>query len=48
MNLIEMVRKLLALVLEYVPHDLAQQLLTEEAVKRQNAIADTLEGAKFG
>lgn len=48
MNVIDIVRKLLGLILDLVPHTVASQLLTDEAVRRQNAIADAVEAAKFG
>lgn len=47
-SVIDLARKLLALVLDLVPHEVANQLLTDEAVRRQNAIADAAEAAKFG
>lgn len=40
-------RKLIELVLDLVSPDEAAQLLTEEAVRRQNAIADAAEVGKF-
>jgi hypothetical protein len=45
---IDLVRKLLSLVLDLVSPGVAQQLLTDEAVRRQNAIANAAEYAKFG
>lgn len=48
MDAINVVRKLVGLILDIVPKDVAQQLLTEEAIRRQNAIADGAEVAKFG
>lgn len=48
MNALDIVAKLLGLVLDIVPHTVAQELLTKEAIKRQNAIADMAEVAKFG
>jgi hypothetical protein len=45
---IELVRQLIAIVLSLVPKEVAEQLLTDEAVKRANAIADGAELAKFG
>lgn len=48
MDVIDVVRKLIGLILDLVPHDVAKQLLTDEAVRRANAIADTAEAAKFG
>lgn len=35
-------------MLDLVPHETAAQFLTDAAVRRQNAIADQLERAKFG
>ncbi len=46
-TIIDIARKLIALVLDIVPKEVADQLLTDEAVKRQNAIADGAEWAKF-
>lgn len=48
LDVVDLVRKLLALVLDLVPKDVASQLLTEEAIRRQNAIADGAEAVKFG
>lgn len=48
MNALDIVVKLLGLILDLVPHTVAQELLTKEAIKRQNAIADAAEAAKFG
>lgn len=45
---VDLVRKLVGLILDLVPKDVAQQLLTEEAIRRQNAIADGAELVKFG
>lgn len=47
MNPLDIVRKLVALILEFVPHEVAAQMLTDEAVRRQNAIADAAEGVKW-
>lgn len=44
---LDLVRKLLSVILDLVPKDVASQLLTEEAIKRQNAIADAAEAVKF-
>lgn len=41
-------RKLLDLVLDLVPHDEAAKLLTDAAIRRQNAAADVAEATKFG
>lgn len=45
---LDIARKLLGIVLDLVPEEHARELLTEEAVKRQNAVADAAELAKFG
>lgn len=45
---IDVVRKLVSAILDLVPEEQAAQMLTEEAVKRQNAVADAAELAKFG
>lgn len=47
MNALDIVRKLVSLILDLVPKEVAQHVLTEEAVRRQNAIADAAELAKF-
>lgn len=47
-DVIDIVRVLVKAILELVPVDVAQQLLTDEAVRRANAIADAGEVAKFG
>lgn len=47
LDALDLVRKLIAIVLDLVPPDVASQLLTDEAVKRQNAIADAAEAVKF-
>lgn len=44
---IELARKLVGLVLDIIPRTVAEQLLTEEAIKRQNTIADLAEAVKF-
>lgn len=44
---LDIARRLIALVLELVPKDVAEELLSEQAVRRQNAIADAAELAKF-
>jgi hypothetical protein len=48
MNALQVVEKLVGLVLDLVPHMVAQDILTKEAIKRQNAIADSAEAIKFG
>lgn len=45
---LDIARRLLDLVLDLVPHEEASKLLTEAAIKRQNAAADLAEIAKFG
>jgi hypothetical protein len=47
-TIIDIARKLIALVLDIVPKEVAEQLLTDEAVKRQSRIADLAEFQKFG
>jgi hypothetical protein len=42
------VRKLLDLILDLVPVDVARQALDDAAVRRANTIADAAELAKFG
>ena len=44
----EVARALVGLLLDLLPKQAVEQLLTEEAIKRQNAIADAAEAAKFG
>ncbi len=46
-DIIDIARKLIGLILDIVPKEVAEQLLTDEAVRRQNAIADGAEWAKF-
>jgi hypothetical protein len=48
MNPVEIALKLLGLVLDLVPRDVAEDLLSKEAIRRQNAIADAAEAVKFG
>lgn len=45
---LDFARGVLSLLLDVLPVTMLQQLLDEEAIKRQNAIADTAEKAKFG
>ncbi len=40
--------KLIEIVLDLVGHDKANDLLSDAAVKRENALADLAEKAKFG
>ncbi len=47
-TILAVVRTLLDLILELVPHDVANQMLSDAAVKRQNAVADEAELLKFG
>lgn len=48
MNAIDVVRKLLGLILDLVPHEIAKELLSQEAIRRSNAVADLAEAEKFG
>ena len=48
MDVVDVVRKLLSLILDLVPVDVARQALDDEAVRRANAIANAAELAKFG
>jgi hypothetical protein len=45
--IIDIVRHLLDLVLDMVPAPVAQQMLSDAAVRRANLIADAAETAKF-
>jgi hypothetical protein len=49
---IDLVRKIVALVLDVVPAPVAKQIIDDEAVKRANRVADLAEDAavisKFG
>jgi hypothetical protein len=45
---IDAARHAIAAALDLVPKDVAEKLLTEEAIRRANAIADLMERAKFG
>lgn len=47
-KILDLVRAVVGFALDHVPHDEVAKVLTEEAVKRQNAIADAAETAKFG
>ncbi len=47
MDVIDTVRYLVDLILKLVPHEVASQLLTDAAVKRQNEIANAAESVKF-
>jgi hypothetical protein len=47
MNILDVVRKLVSLILDLVPHEVASQLLSDEAIRRANAIADLAEAQKF-
>lgn len=44
---IETARKLVDVILDLVPKEVAAQLLTDAAVRRANLIADAAEMAKF-
>ena len=46
-SVIDTVRALVDLILSLVPHEVAKQMLDDAAVRRQNAIADAAELAKF-
>lgn len=46
-EVIDTARRLVDLVLDIVPEEVAKQLLTDAAVKRANRIADLAEAAKF-
>lgn len=46
-NIIDAVRALVDVILSLVPHEVAKQMLDDAAVRRQNAIADAAEEAKF-
>ncbi len=48
MEVINFIAKLLDMVLDHVPVDVARKLLDEAAIRRANAIADAAEVAKFG
>ncbi len=48
MSTIDIVRMILDIVLQLVPHEQAKTLLDEQAVKRANAVADVAEAVKFG
>lgn len=45
---LDFARGVLSLLLDVLPVSMLRQLLDEEAVRRQNAIADAAEKAKFG
>jgi hypothetical protein len=47
-EVLAIVRSLLDIVLSLVPSNQAASLLNEQAVKRQNAVADAAAMAKFG
>lgn len=48
LDVVNLARTLIGIVLDLLPKDAVERLLTEEAIKRQNAIADAAEAAKFG
>lgn len=48
MNPIDVARKIIGILLDLVPHTVAQQLLTDEAIRRANTTADMAEAIKFG
>lgn len=45
---IQAARHAISAALTLVPKEMAEQLLTDEAVRRANAIADLMEREKFG
>lgn len=45
---VDAAREAVEAALDLVPKDVAVQLLTDAAVRRQNAIADAAEALKFG
>lgn len=45
---LDLARGILALLLDLLPASMLRQLLDEEAIRRQNAIANAAEAAKFG
>ena len=47
-QILDLFRSVVAFVLPFIPHDELAKVLSDEAVKRQNAIANTAEAAKFG
>jgi len=47
-QILDLARGILGLLLDVLPVTMLRQLLDEEAIKRQNAIADVAEAAKFG
>jgi hypothetical protein len=48
LDVISIVRRILDVILDLVPVDVARQILDDAAVRRANAIADAAEAAKFG
>jgi hypothetical protein len=46
MSILEIVKGILSLVLDLVPHEEAQQLLSEEAQRRANDAADAVAKAR--
>lgn len=47
LDAVEAARKLADLILDFVPHEVARQVLTDAAIRRANTIADAAETAKF-
>lgn len=47
-TVLDIVRALLDVVLSLVPHPVAASMLDDQAAKRQTAIAEAAEAAKFG
>ena len=47
-KVLDMLRTVIGFALEHVPEEEISKVLTEEAIKRQNAVADAAEVGKFG
>lgn len=47
-NVLDIVRSLLDVILTLVPENVAASMLSDRAAKRQTAIAEAAEAAKFG
>jgi hypothetical protein len=46
--ILDVVRKLLDMILDLVPHEMARGMLDDAAVRRAHRIGDLAEEAKFG
>ena len=46
-QILELARGIISLLLDVLPVTMLRQLLDEEAIRRQNAIADAAEAVKF-